>query len=120
MKHLVTPLFLTLVLLFASMPTHAASLNFATVRGTVATVFPDCSICNPWVPHGCYVMVDGIAVHLPVQPNGDDCNNLEEGDCIEITGSVVDLLVAGSPPPVDRVQLDGASWVRAANLCAED
>jgi len=124
MKRLITtPLFLALFLLSASWPAHAGVVNFATVRGTVAEVYPDCSTCNLSVPHGCYVVVnasDPIAVHLPVQPNGDDCNNLVEEDCIEMTGSVVDLVVSGwPPPPVDRVQLEAASWVYAANLCAE-
>jgi len=122
-RHLITLVIaLAVGIIAASASASAAGLNFAVVRGAVAANYADCSTCSLTQPHGCYTVInapDPVTVHLPVQANGDDCNDLVEGDCIEVNGSVVDLFVSSWPVTVERIQLDAASWVRAANLCSD-
>lgn len=120
------PITLAIVLVVGILATSASAsaaiLNFAVIRGEVVANYPDCSTCSLTQPHGCYTVVnapDPVTVHLPVQANGDDCNDLIEGDCIELNGTVVDMFVSSWPVTVERIQVDASSWVRAANLCSD-
>ena len=99
---------------------NAAPINVATVRGTVISNEPDCLFCSPG-SHGCLISMqtgsDPFNVALPAGVDEDDCASLEEGDCVEITGEVVNvLLVSGFS--MSSIQLAGTMWINAgASAC---
>ncbi len=99
---------------------NAAPTNVATVRGTVLSNEPDCLTCSPG-PHGCYISMqtggDPFNVALPAGVDEDDCASLEEDDCVQVTGEVVNvLLVSGFS--MSSIQLAGSMWINAgASAC---
>jgi hypothetical protein len=101
---------------------HAAPFNVATVRGTVITNEPDCITCSFGVPHGCYLSMqtggEPFNVALPGGVDEEDCNALEEGDCIEVTGEVSNVyLVSGFS--MSSIQLLGSMWSDAGTSACE-
>lgn len=101
---------------------NAAPVNVATVRGTVITNEPDCIACSFGVPHGCYLSMqtggEPFNVALPGGVDEDDCNLLEEGDCVEVTGEVSNVfLVSGFS--MSSIQLLGTMWINAGTEACE-
>jgi hypothetical protein len=105
-----------LLLACLSIPASAGNLNVGTLRGTVVDNTPDCYTCSP-DPHGCFINLntsgDPVTIHLGLD-TGDDCTSLVADDCIEVTGEVVNGLVA--IPAVGSYQLDATMW-RRVDLC---
>jgi len=101
---------------------NAAPINVATVRGTVITNEPDCILCTFGPPHGCYLSMqtggEPFNVALPGGVDEDDCNLLEEGDCVEVTGEVSNVyLVSGFS--MSSIQLLGTMWINAGTEACE-
>jgi hypothetical protein len=101
---------------------NAAPFNVATVRGTVITNEPDCILCTVGPPHGCYLSMqtggEPFNVALPGGVDEDDCNLLEEGDCVEVTGEVSNVyLVSGFS--MSSIQLLGTMWINAGTEACE-
>ena len=100
----------------------AAPINVATVRGTVISNEPDCIYCNLSTPHGCYLSMhtggEPFSVALPAGVDEDDCALLVEGDCVEVTGEVMNIyLVSGFS--MSSIQLAGTMWINAGTSACE-
>jgi len=111
---------MALLLTAACLPAaaNAAPFNVATVRGTVISNEPDCLTCGPG-SHGCFLsMQTGGDPFYVALPAGGDCDTIEEDDCIEVTGEVVNvLLVSGFS--MSSIQLAGSMWTNAGAACSE-
>lgn len=111
-------LLFVLFLICLNLPVSAGTLDVGTLRGTVTDNTADCTTCSLTQPHGCYVTIDAgydpVIVHLGVG-TGDDCSALAVDDCIEVTGEIVNELVA--IPAVGSCQLEATMW-RSVSLCS--
>jgi len=101
---------------------NAAPINVATVRGTVVSNEPDCITCSLSTPHGCYLSmqtgIDPFNVALPPGVDEDDCASLQVGDCVQVTGEVVNLfLISGFS--ISSIQLAGSMWINAGISACE-
>jgi len=110
-----TSLFVAALLLacFTSMSASAQPINVGTLRATVLTVEADCIFCSPFSTPGCFVTagVDNLVISLP-EASGYDClDNLATGDCLQVTGTMVNEGV--SPGfSVSSINLIATSWIK--------
>jgi hypothetical protein len=62
--------------------------------------------------------IDPFNVALPAGVDEDDCALLVEGDCVQVTGEVVNLfLVSGFS--MSSIQLAGSMWINAGTSACE-
>jgi len=109
----------SLVLLGAATSASAAVINTATVRAHVLESYPDCTTCSLVLPHGCFVVLDvddgPITAYLP--PMGGVSCTVAVDDCIEVTGTVANMVAMS--PYVSSLQLNATIWSDVGSLCDE-
>lgn len=116
---------LLMVLVFSAVVATPAAwaepINTATVRAVVLSIEDDCIFCGTG-ERGCYVQVgnEPLAISLPPASGVDCIDNLEVGDCLEVTGRVLGNESLSPGFGVTFLNIEATTWGElTADYCDE-